>query len=365
MVRILPENELWKLAAKLPPRLGVRWPSTSGRDDDEGEQRARDKGDAGRIAVVGGSEESTGAPYLAAMTALRCGADVVHVFCPPAAAQVIKGYSPDLMVHPCDWTADDKDSCLNVWLPWMDAIVVGPGIGRSDDAKLAVERTLKLATKIDTPVVVDADALYFVSLNPQLVKECVRAILTPNKRELSRLYDPISDLQLLEAFDNDRSKLENASVAMRVSKVLNGTAVLSKGDVDTISDAFAPSEDDYWEGTCSSLTSPRRCAGQGAILAGAVAVFAFWGEEHGRRNPQSEYDPDDGLQGYPQGFYVDACYGAALLTRHAAHAAFVRCSRSMTANDVVAQIGSSFKELFPPDGHTPSDDFESTFCELE
>ena len=348
-MRILPENELRKLAAKLPPRLGVRWPSTSGRDDDEGEHRARDKGDAGRIAVVGGSEEYTGSPYFAAMTALRCGADLVHVFCPPAAAQVIKGYSPDLMVHPCDWTAAQLDSCLNVWLPRMDAVVVGPGIGRSDDAKLAVERTLKLATKIDIPVVVDADALYFVSLNPQLVKECVRAILTPNKRELSRLYDPMSDLQLLEAFDNDRSKLENASVAMRVSKVLNRTAVLSKGDVDTISDAAWPGEDD-WEGTCSSLTSPRRCGGQGDILAGAVAVFAAWSHER----PVS----DSGTQGMDH--YIDACYGASLLTRHAAHAAFVRYRRSMAANDVVAQIGSSFEELFPHDGRTPSDDFKST-----
>ena len=74
MVRILAENQLRKLASKLPPRLGVRWPSTSGRDDEEGEHRARDKGDAGRIAVVGGSEEYTGSPYFAAMTALRCGA---------------------------------------------------------------------------------------------------------------------------------------------------------------------------------------------------------------------------------------------------------------------------------------------------
>ena len=343
MVRILPENELRKLAAKLPPRLGVRWPSTSGRDDDEGEHRARDKGDAGRIAVVGGSEEYTGSPYFAAMTALRCGADLVHVFCPPAAAQVIKGYSPDLMVHPCDWTAAQLDSCLNVWLPRMDAVVVGPGIGRSDDAKRAVQRTIELANQMTMPVVVDADALYFVSLNPQLVHKCGTAILTPNKRELSRLYDPMSDLQLLEAFGNDRSKLENASVATRVSKALDGPAVLSKGDVDTISHIG-------YEATCSSLTSPRRCGGQGDILAGAVAVFAAWSHER----PVS----DSGTQGMDH--YIDACYGASLLTRHAAHAAFVRYRRSMAANDVVAQIGSSFEELFPHDGRTPSDDFKST-----
>ena len=39
------------------------------------------KGQGGRIAVVGGSLEYTGAPYFAAMAALRTGADIAHVFC--------------------------------------------------------------------------------------------------------------------------------------------------------------------------------------------------------------------------------------------------------------------------------------------
>jgi ATP-dependent NAD(P)H-hydrate dehydratase len=42
----------------------------------------RHKGEAGRIGVVGGSLEYTGAPYFAAISALKVGADLVHVFCP-------------------------------------------------------------------------------------------------------------------------------------------------------------------------------------------------------------------------------------------------------------------------------------------
>ena len=34
------------------------------------------------------------APYFAAASALRTGADLVHVFCSPMASPVIKGYSP-------------------------------------------------------------------------------------------------------------------------------------------------------------------------------------------------------------------------------------------------------------------------------
>ena len=57
------------------------------------------KGQAGRIAVLGGSKEYHGAPSFAATAALRCGADLAHVFCHPDSAGAIKGFSPDLIVH--------------------------------------------------------------------------------------------------------------------------------------------------------------------------------------------------------------------------------------------------------------------------
>lgn len=58
------------------------------------------KGSCGKIGVVGGSLEYTGAPYFAAITALRMGADLSHVFCTSAAAVPIKSYSPEIIVHP-------------------------------------------------------------------------------------------------------------------------------------------------------------------------------------------------------------------------------------------------------------------------
>ena len=61
----------------------------------------------------------TGAPYFAAISSLKAvyytsnrlancsintlhsqGGDLAHVFCPEAAAPVIKAYSPELIVHP-------------------------------------------------------------------------------------------------------------------------------------------------------------------------------------------------------------------------------------------------------------------------
>ena len=52
------------------------------------------KGQCGRIGVFGGCIMYTGAPYFAAISALKAGADLVHVFCEHETGQVIKSYSP-------------------------------------------------------------------------------------------------------------------------------------------------------------------------------------------------------------------------------------------------------------------------------
>ncbi|XP_039812974.1 ATP-dependent (S)-NAD(P)H-hydrate dehydratase-like [Panicum virgatum] len=104
--------------------------------------RARHKGQARKIAVIGGCREYTGAPYFAAISALKVGADLSHVFCTKDAATVIKSYSPELIVHPIleesysvreDERASVSSKILTEVATWMerfDCIVVGPGLGR-------------------------------------------------------------------------------------------------------------------------------------------------------------------------------------------------------------------------------------------
>ncbi|XP_038673887.1 ATP-dependent (S)-NAD(P)H-hydrate dehydratase [Scyliorhinus canicula] len=58
------------------------------------------KGQDGKIGIVGGCTEYTGAPYFAAIASLKVGADLSHVFCTKDAAPVIKSYSPNIIVHP-------------------------------------------------------------------------------------------------------------------------------------------------------------------------------------------------------------------------------------------------------------------------
>ena len=58
------------------------------------------KGESGWVAVLGGSEEYIGGPYFSAISALRTGADLAHIFTPVKEAIVpLKSYTPDLVVH--------------------------------------------------------------------------------------------------------------------------------------------------------------------------------------------------------------------------------------------------------------------------
>jgi NAD(P)H-hydrate repair Nnr-like enzyme with NAD(P)H-hydrate dehydratase domain len=58
------------------------------------------KGQHGKVMVIGGSSAYTGAPYFAAFSAMRVGADYGNVYCTRNAAQPIKSYAPELVVYP-------------------------------------------------------------------------------------------------------------------------------------------------------------------------------------------------------------------------------------------------------------------------
>ena len=105
------------------------------------------KGSSGRVGVLGGSARYTGAPYYAAMAALKVGADLSFVFCAEEAAIPIKTYSPELMVAPVysakkfDELKDGEEKDAEVPIQKMvkevvdmmdklHCLVIGPGLGR-------------------------------------------------------------------------------------------------------------------------------------------------------------------------------------------------------------------------------------------
>eukprot|EP00611_Tribonema_gayanum_P004444 TRINITY_DN1362_c0_g1_i1.p2 TRINITY_DN1362_c0_g1~~TRINITY_DN1362_c0_g1_i1.p2 ORF type:complete len:215 (+),score=30.88 TRINITY_DN1362_c0_g1_i1:100-744(+) len=126
------------------------------------------KGQSGRIGVFGGSSDYTGAPYFSAISALRVGADLSYVLTADSAAQVIKGYDPELMVTPVYQTAwqDDEEAARKgadsmsrqvvSYFSRLHCLVVGPGIGRHTMMLEAMKLVLTCAKDDQLPVVIDA-----------------------------------------------------------------------------------------------------------------------------------------------------------------------------------------------------------------
>ncbi|KAL6728049.1 hypothetical protein Aduo_009860 [Ancylostoma duodenale] len=273
------------------------------------------KGSCGKIAVIGGSIEYTGAPFFAAISALRLGADLVHVMCAPEAAPVIKGFSPELIVHP-----GLEPETVIPKLERMDAIVLGPGLGRNPRLAPLFGNVLEFVRKTDVPFVMDADGLWFLcEAIRQGVPPLPSAILTPNIVEFSRLCESalgIPDVLTIK----DQDKLED--LASRLSTHL-GTSLFVKGRIDIITnpDGKVTLGDD--EGC------PRRCGGQGDVSSGTLAMFLLWAT---RMSSSHDAKNAAGL----------AC---SQLVRRCAKLAYARVGRSMITSDLIDEIPGVLREL--------------------
>lgn len=263
----------------------------------------RHKGQAGRIGIVGGSLEYTGAPYFAAISSLKVGADLVHVFCSKAAAPVIKSYSPELIVHPL-LDAENSISQIEPWLERLHVLVIGPGLGRDDGILGTVSELIKICRKLNKPLVIDADGLFLITREIDLIKNYNGVILTPNAIEFSRLF-------------GDES-------VINFEKIGSGVTILRKGLNDVIYDTR-----NLEQIQCPIGGSGRRCGGQGDLLSGSLATFFFWALESNIEDPA-----------------VVASYAASFLIKECNRLAFVDKGRSMVCTDMIEYIHKVFQTNF-------------------
>ncbi|XP_011488244.1 ATP-dependent (S)-NAD(P)H-hydrate dehydratase [Oryzias latipes] len=276
------------------------------------------KGQDGRIGIIGGCQDYTGAPYFAAISALKVGADLSHVFCTKDAATVIKSYSPELIVHPVLDSLNAVEE-IEKWLPRLHAVVVGPGLGREDVLLKTAKEVIEKSKARDIPVVIDADGLWLVTQQPSVIQGYQKGILTPNFMEFTRLYEALHH-EPMNAGDRQRSVLQ-------LSAAMGNVTVVLKGDQDLISDGSKV----Y---SCSIEGSGRRCGGQGDLLSGSLGVLAHWAHSAPEIKARS-LNPS-----------VVAAFGACSLTRWCNNQAFQRHGRSTTTTDMIQEIGPAFRKLF-------------------
>ncbi len=215
---------------------------------------------AGAVLVVGGSPGMTGAPALAALAAFRADAGYVTVAAPESALAVIEARVLEAVKWPLPEDTSGRllprsaESILEA-AERAHAVVLGPGLGRSDGTRDLVRILLE---QLRAPVVLDADALW--SLEP--FERAGATVMTPHAGELAGLLST-------EASEIDAHRLE--SVRRAASRF--GATVVLKG-ADTL--VATPREGVLVAGYgAPSLAT----AGTGDVLAGCIGAFLAKGLE--------------------------------------------------------------------------------------
>ncbi|SFB69436.1 NAD(P)H-hydrate dehydratase [Butyrivibrio sp. YAB3001] len=149
------------------------------------------KGTNGKILIIAGSKNISGACLLAASACMRAGAGMVRVFTAIENAEAVKNVIPEAMLT----TYEDFELVgekLNMLFDWSTAAVIGPGLGTDQRAYELVKETLLHYKK---NLVVDADAINLISQNGDLKKLLSdfsrygkKLILTPHLGEFARLF---------------------------------------------------------------------------------------------------------------------------------------------------------------------------------
>ena len=214
------------------------------------------KGDNGVVLVVGGSWMYHGAPFLAAMAALRCGADLAYIAAPEKIVPSIRALSPAIIAIPLTDMKLTRGAARRVLkiLPRVDSLVIGPGLESGSEP--GIELMVKEAVALGKGIVLDAGALY-----PDILSYISggRAVLTPHAGEFRRVFG----VEL-------SNELEKRVEAVKEQAGKNKVTILLKGRRDVISDGV--------EVMVNETGSPAMTAGgTGDILSGIVATFLAWG----------------------------------------------------------------------------------------
>lgn len=144
------------------------------------------KGTFGRIYVVAGDVGYTGAPVYAAEAAARTGSGLVFVGVPQAVYPIVAARCATAMAQPLP---EDREVLLER-LKGCDAVVLGPGLGRSQAAE---ELVLFLLEKLECPVVLDADGINAAAAHIDVLRgrRCP-TVVTPHEGEFLRLGGDLS-----------------------------------------------------------------------------------------------------------------------------------------------------------------------------
>ena len=211
------------------------------------------KGTRKHVAIVGAGAGMPGAVVLGARAALRSGIGLVRTMVAPENTGAVLSAVPSALND--SWP--DNDARIKTEIAsWADAIVIGPGLGKSKESRELVERILSAS---NLPVLLDADALNVFAGDTAAFARLLlgkRVLLTPHVAEFARLMDTTADKVLDNRFD----------IGTDLAQKL-GAVVLLKGTPTVI---FSPDGDRFVVARGSAALGT---GGSGDILAGIAGTM--------------------------------------------------------------------------------------------
>ena len=173
------------------------------------------KGLFGHVLIIGGDIGMSGAARLACEAALRSGAGLVSLATRYAHASMISSARPEIMSYPAE-----REEEIKFLISKATVIGVGPGLGKSEWAATL----FATAVNSDKPLIVDADALNLLALEP--IKRD-NWILTPHPGEAARLLDMTIEEVQADRFSAIKSLAEKFAGTIVLKG--NGTLIYSEG----------------------------------------------------------------------------------------------------------------------------------------
>ncbi|MCQ2431631.1 MAG: NAD(P)H-hydrate dehydratase [Clostridia bacterium] len=141
------------------------------------------KGTFGKVLIIAGKKNMSGAAYFSAKAAYRCGAGLVRILTPEDNRVILQTQLPEAIMTTYDGGNPDPALIMSC-LDWADVTVLGPGIGTDENAEILVKTSLAAC---HSPLILDADALNVIAEKQYPLPENTPVIMTPHPGEFSRL----------------------------------------------------------------------------------------------------------------------------------------------------------------------------------
>ena len=332
------------------------------------------KGENGCVATIGGSLEYTGAPYYSAISSLKAGSDLSHVFCHKESAIPIKSYSPELIVHP-GFDISSNDILIKKTIRWfksMNSILIGPGMGREPDIeKIFVMFSKHISEFKNIPLIYDADGVWFwvnININNEFDKEILeqinnneKLIMTPNFTEFEKMCKILGDKFKKENIERQKKFIdeiyEEKNIDEKILKIKdfindekykdiflneinlcnqfnNKFILVKKGKCDIITDG----KELYIIRNKGSL---KRTGGIGDLLSGLINCYC--GMINQRLKENKEYNEKCIIN---HNILMKCCALACYICRAASESAFQKMKYSLTAPDIIMEIPNIVNKIY-------------------